>query len=136
MQIKAIPLLLCLALAPAMAEARVDKLEPPQRVLFVGPGGSKADSDGLRSAIAAAGASRGWQLVEEAPDRMTLKNVIRGKHTVVVAVVYDAQGFQIDYVSSENLNYREKRGQAYIHPKYHQWIANLAQDISAKVSAS
>ena len=130
-------LLLCLALAtaPTLAAAKVDKLEPPTRVLFVGPSGKTPSTDDLRGAITAAGALRGWQLIEEAPGRLTLRNVIRGKHTVVVAVVYDAQGFQIDYVSSENLNFRQRRGQAYIHPKYHQWVANLAQDISAKVAS-
>lgn len=128
-------LFLALALTPALATAKTDKLEPPQRVLFVGPAGKTPAPDTLRGAIAGAGAVRGWQLIEEAPGRMTLRNVIRGKHTVVVAVVYDPQGFQIEYVSSENLNYKERRGQAYIHPKYHQWIANLAQDISARVAS-
>jgi hypothetical protein len=135
MKLPILLLSLTLALAAPMAAAKTDKLEPPQRVLFVGPSGKTPAPDTLRGAIAGAGAVRGWQLIEEAPGRMTLRNVIRGKHTVVVAVVYDPQGFQIEYVSSENLNYKERRGQAYIHPKYHQWIANLAQDISARVAA-
>jgi hypothetical protein len=135
MKLPILLLSLTLALVPSMAAAKTDKLEPPQRVLFVGPAGKTPAADTLRGAIAGAGAVRGWQLIEEAPGRLTLRNVIRGKHTVVVAVVYDPQGFQIEYVSSENLNYRERRGQAYIHPKYHQWIANLAQDISARVAA-
>jgi hypothetical protein len=124
-----------LVLAPALAAAKTDKLEPPQRVLFVGPGGRTPAADTLPAAIAAAGAVRGWQVIGQAPGRLTLRNVIRGKHTVVVAVVYDPQGFQVEYVSSENLNYKERRGQAYIHPKYHQWVANLAQDISVRVAA-
>jgi hypothetical protein len=135
MKLTTLLLAFLLVLTPALATAKTDKLEPPQRVLFVGPAGKTPAPDTLRGAIADAGAVRGWQLIEEAPGRMTLRNVIRGKHTVVVAVVYDPQGFQIEYVSSENLNYRERRGQAYIHPKYHQWIANLAQDISARVAA-
>ncbi len=135
MKTQTLLLSLVLALAPAIAIAKTDELQPPQRVLFVGPSGKTPAPDTLRGAIASAGALRGWQLIEETPGRMTLRNVIRGKHTVVVAVAYDAQGFQIEYVSSENLNYRERRGQAYIHPKYHQWIANLAQDISARVAS-
>ncbi|TNJ34659.1 hypothetical protein [Arenimonas terrae] len=135
MKLPILLLSLTLALAAPLAAAKTDKLEPPQRVLFVGPAGRTPAPDTLRGAIAGAGALRGWQLIEEAPGRMVLRNVIRGKHTVVVAVVYDPQGFQIEYVSSENLNYKERRGQAYIHPKYHQWVANLAQDISARVAA-
>jgi hypothetical protein len=135
MKLSTLLLSLLLVLMPAVSLAKTDKLEPPQRVLFVGPAGKTPVPDTLRGAIAGAGAARGWQLIEEAPGRMTLRNVIRGKHTVVVAVVYDPQGFQIEYVSSENLNYKERRGQAYIHPKYHQWIANLAQDISARVAS-
>jgi hypothetical protein len=134
MKFSTLLLSLALLLSPALAAAKSDPLEPPQRVLFVGSAGHAPSPDALRGAIASAGGARGWQPVEDAPGRMTLKNVIRGKHTVVVAVVYDARGFQIEYVSSESLNYEERRGQAYIHPKYHQWIANLAQDISAKVA--
>lgn len=135
MKAPALILSLVFALTPAIALAKTDKLGPPQRVLFVGPAGRTPAPDTLRGAIAGAGAVRGWQLIEEVPGRMTFRNVIRGKHTVVVAVAFDVQGFQIEYVSSENLNYKERSGQAYIHPKYHQWIANLAQDISARVAA-
>lgn len=135
MKLPTLLLSVAMALTPALAVAKTDELEPPQRVLFVGPSGKTPAPDRLRGAIAAAGSVRGWQLIEEVPGRMTFRNVIRGKHTVVVAVVYDPRGFQIEYVSSENLNYKERRGQAYIHPKYHQWTANLAQDISASVAA-
>ena len=89
----------------------------------------------VRHAVATAGAPRGWQMVDEQPGRITLRNVVRGKHTVVVAVDYDAAGFRIDYVSSENMNYREKRGRRYIHPKYMQWTGLLAQDIGARLQA-
>jgi hypothetical protein len=135
MKFPSLLLSLALVLTPALADARTDPLEPPQRVLFAGSATTPHTPGALRGAIASAGATRGWQLIEDAPGRLTLRNVIRGKHTVVVAVVYDPRGFQIEYVSSENLNYKERRGQAYIHPKYHQWIANLAQDISAGVAA-
>lgn len=135
MRFPAMILALALALVPAMAAARSDKLEAPQRYLFVTTAGQAKTADELRGAIATAGSFRGWQVVEDAPGRLTMKNVIRGKHTVVVAVVYDTGGFQIEYVSSENLNYEERKGQAFIHPKYHQWIANLAQDINVRVAA-
>lgn len=135
MKLPVLVLSLLLAVAPSLAGARNAKLEPPQQYVFVIPAGKPATMDGLRTAIATAGSFRGWQVVEEAPGRLTMKNLIRGKHTVVVAVVYDLQGFRIEYVSSENLDYEEKRGQAYIHPKYGQWVANLALDINTRVSA-
>ena len=128
-------LALALALLPATAAARSDRLEAPQQYLFVTTAGQAKTMDELRGAIASAGCFRGWQVIDEAPGRLTMKNLVRGKHTVVVAVVFDTTGFRIEYVSSENLNYEERKGQAYIHPKYHQWVANLAQDISARVAS-
>lgn len=134
MKFSALILSLVLALAPALALARSEKLEPPQRFLFVASANHAKTLDDIRGAIATAGSFRGWQVIEDAPGRLTMKNVIRGKHTVVVDVVFDTAGFQIDYVSSENLNYEERKGQAYIHPKYFQWTANLAQDINVRVA--
>lgn len=131
-----IPMLaLLLALAAAPAQAKVDELPEPQRIAVVGPMGKTPSLEQVRHAVATAGAPRGWQMVDEQPGRITLRNVVRGKHTVVVAVDYDAAGFRIDYVSSENMNYREKRGRRYIHPKYMQWTGLLAQDIGARLQA-
>lgn len=131
-----IPMLaLLLALATAPAQAKVDELPEPQRVAVAGPMGKTPSLEQVRHAVATAGAPRGWQMVDEQPGRITLRNVVRGKHTVVVAVDYDAAGFRIDYVSSENMNYREKRGRRYIHPKYMQWTGLLAQDIGARLQA-
>ncbi len=131
-----IPMLaLLLALATAPAQAKVDELPEPQRIAVVGPMGKTPSLEQVRHAVATAGAPRGWQMVDEQPGRITLRNVVRGKHTVVVAVDYDAAGFRIDYVSSENMNYREKRGRRYIHPKYMQWTGLLAQDIGARLQA-
>lgn len=135
MKLSHLILLLVLAVAPTLAFARSDKLEPPQRILFVTPASQAKSLDDIRGAIATAGSFRGWQVIDDAPGRLTMKNVIRGKHTVVVAVVFDTTGFQIEYVSSENLNHEVRKGQAYIHPKYHQWTANLAQDINVRVAA-
>ncbi|KAA2285958.1 hypothetical protein [Arenimonas fontis] len=130
-----VPTFLVLALAATPAAARVDRLEPPQQITVVGPGGSTPRLEDVREAVITAGIPRGWHLVEDQPGRAVLRNVIRGKHTVVVAVVYDQSSFRIEYVSSENLNYREKRGKAYIHPKYFQWTNNLAQDIRLAVAS-
>jgi len=129
------PLMLALALAAAPAAAKVDELHEAQRVVVVGSRGKSTTAAQVHDAIATAGTPRGWMLVDDQPGRVTLRNVIRGKHTVVVAVDYDAEGFRIDYVSSENLNYREKNGRRYIHPKYMQWTAQLAQDIRTRLQS-
>ena len=36
----------------------------------------------------------------------------------------------IKYVSSENLDFKEKRGKRYIHENYLSWIDYLVQDIT------
>lgn len=129
------PILLAFLLAATPAAAKTVELPEPQRVAAVGPMGKAPTAEQVRHAVATAGAPRGWMMVDEQPGRITLRNVVRGKHTVVVAVDYDAGGFRIDYVSSENMNFREKRGRRYIHPKYLQWTAMLAQDIGARLQA-
>lgn len=129
------PILLAFLLAATPAAAKTVELPEPQRVAAVGPMGQAPTVEQVRHAVATAGAPRGWMMVDEQPGRITLRNVVRGKHTVVVAVAYDAAGFQVEYVSSENMNYTVRRGQARIHPKYHHWVGNLALDISTRVAA-
>lgn len=96
--------------------------------------GKALTSDKVREAIAASGVSHGWGVVAEDPGRLTLRNVIRGKYIVVVNVSYDVSGMQVDYVSSENLNYKMRGGIAYIHPKYNEWVNLLLQGVTTRLS--
>jgi hypothetical protein len=116
------------------AMARVSApVESPQHADFLSASHAPA-ADKVRQAIIDAGARRGWHVDAEQPGRLTLRNVIRNKHTVVVDVAYDSKGVSVTYVSSENLNYEMRDGVAYIHPKYNEWVQKLLKDIVAKVA--
>lgn len=129
-------LALAIALVPALTHARSAKLEPAQRVALVAPAGKTLDEAAVKAAIVAAAAGRKWQVAEDAPGQMTLRILVRGKHTVVVRVAYDAGGFVIDYVSSVNMNHKVRgNGDTYLHPNYQAWVDALAHDISLRINA-
>ncbi|MEO7478329.1 MAG: hypothetical protein ABIT64_03745 [Lysobacteraceae bacterium] len=109
-------------------------LQSPQHADFTVSGNGLPSLDKVRDAIVQAGASRGWMVTAEQPRQLTLRNVIRGKHTVVVNVSYNSRGVDVSYVSSDNLNYEMRGDVAYIHPKYNEWVEKLLVDIVAKVA--
>ena len=51
--------------------------------------------------------------------------VVREKHTLRVRVKFDTTSFDIDYVSSVNLKYKEDKGVKKIHPNANSWMLNL-----------
>ena len=51
--------------------------------------------------------------------------VVRDKHTLRVTVKYDTTSFDIDYLSSVNLKYKEVNGVKKLHPHGNGWMANL-----------
>ena len=110
-------------------------MQSPQHADFVVSGNRIPGIEKVRESIVVAASARGWQVIsEQAGQQLQLRNVIRGKHTVVVDVFYDTKGVRIDYVSSENLKYTMRDGAASIHPKYNEWVKLLLQDIVARVS--
>ena len=127
-------LALALAASPASQASRSIPLQDHQRTSFGEVSGRVLTPAKVREAIVVAASARGWAIASEISGQLTLRNNIRGKHMVVIKLIYDAAGVQVDYVSSENLNYELRHGQAYIHPKYNQWLGLLMQDVSARLS--
>lgn len=78
----------------------------------------------VRKAIIAGGATHSWKPVADQPGVVTLQ-ASSGQHQVVVDVAYDAQGYQITYKSSSNMNYEHSDSKTTIHPKYNKWIEDL-----------
>ena len=123
-----------LLIAPMSSQAKTVPLNDHIKATFVVAPGKARTMDTIREAIAAAGISHGWVAVSEQPGEMTLRNDVRGLHTVVVKVSYDTAGMQVDYVTSENLNYNLRSGVAYIHPKYNMWVDLLIQGVTSRLS--
>ena len=76
----------------------------------------------LHDAIVRACHDRGWRTVDISADTIQAMIIVRGKHRVVVNIVYN---------KSENMNYTVKKGTQYIHPNYNKWVEMLNIAIQA-----
>lgn len=83
----------------------------------------------IEEAIRYGAVTREWTVLSSDAERVQLRLNLRS-HSVDVAVRYDDHGFDIDYVSSQNLEYQIKDGQALIHPNYNVWISRLSDTIA------
>lgn len=72
---------------------------------------------------------RGWTITAEAPGQIDSTLNVRA-HSARVRISYDAQRVALNYVSSDNLAYEEKRGQRLIHKNYASWVNNVLTDLS------
>lgn len=114
---------LCL---PALAR-QVVLVDPPyQRVQSLD--GSVLGDAQVEAAIRDGARNQGWRVVASEPGLLRLRLVIR-THISVVQVRHDAQGFDIDYVSSSQLEAESKDGTLYIHGGYNKWVGELADAI-------
>lgn len=72
---------------------------------------------------------RGWTITAEAPGQIDSTLNVRA-HSARVRISYDTQRVALNYVSSDNLAYEEKRGQRMIHKNYASWVNNVLTDLS------
>ena len=92
------------------------------------PDGEALTAEAVRKAIMAGGSVHGWKAVGDKPGMLTLE-ADSGQHQVVVDVAYDAQGYQITYKSSANMNYEHSDNKTSVHPKYNKWVEDLNTEI-------
>jgi len=125
----ALALALALSLSGANALARQAPMVEPGRELLVSASASAPQTpERVRHAILEGASKYGWRVSEDKPGRIALA-YDKGSHHVVIDVEYDAEGFQIKYRESADLNYELEDGKRYIHPNYNRWIANLGAAI-------
>ena len=117
-----------LSAAAGLAVARSSNMLELGRQAIVTADAAPLSVDAVRKAIIAGGAVHGWKPVGDAPGVLTLE-ADSGSHQVVVDVAYDAQGWQINYKSSANMNYEHSDKKTSIHPKYNKWIEDLNSEI-------
>jgi len=123
--------LLLIPLAFALMGARGAPLIDPEPLSVPAGLSAKDVSKAIRAGIA----SRGWVVNKDEKGQIdaTLNN---REHQVVIAILYDAKQVKVNYVSSQNMNYSEKNGTRYIHPKYKQWTQNVIADISRELQTA
>ena len=85
----------------------------------------------VRSAILRAGATLGWQMKDEGPNKLVGTILLRD-HSAVVEIPYTSSNYSINYRSSTNL----KESSGNIHKNYNGWIQNLTRGINAQLTAS
>ncbi len=125
--------ILALALCSGTAMARQADLVDHDKILLLSDGAPLTEQM-VRARILNAANNIGWQPLKDEPGRMELMYDKAGKHQVYIEVNYDAAGFDINYLRSNNLAYEERDGQRKIHPNYNRWIKNLNKQISAPVT--
>jgi len=118
-----LPLLLMPALLLLMAFRQVPLTDPAPIPVPAG-----VDSGRVEQIVGSALTQRGWRIVKHVPGEVDAVYDPRN-FSVTIAVHYDSQKIQINYVTSSNLRYEEKNGVRYIHKNYQSWIKNLVTDI-------
>jgi len=118
-----LPLLLTPALLLLMAFRQVPLTDPAPIAVPAGVNPAKVEQ-----IIGSALTARNWRIVKHVPGEIDAVYDPRA-FSVTIAVHYDPQKIQINYVTSSNLRYEEKNGVRYIHKNYESWIRNLVTDI-------
>jgi hypothetical protein len=91
------------------------------------------DKTKVENAIKAAIPRRGWIMEKNEGQVIRARNLIRGKHTVVIDVDYSGDAIKIEYVESQNLDYQKEGDVEYIHKNYNVWTDYLRQDIAVEI---
>jgi hypothetical protein len=118
----ALPLLLAPALLMLMAFRQVPLVDPAPIPV------NGVNSAKVEQIIGSALTARNWRIVKHVPGEIDAVYDPRA-FSVTIAVHYDSQKIQINYVTSSDLRYEEKNGVRYIHKNYESWIKNLVTDI-------
>jgi len=121
-----------LAGVAGFAAARASQMIELGRQAVVTSDSKPLNVPAVRKAIIAGGAVHAWKPIGDQPGVLTLE-ADSGQHQVVVDVAYDAQGWQIAYKSSANMNYEHSDKKTTIHPKYNKWIEDLNAEIRRAV---
>jgi len=120
--------LLALVMAASVAQARQRNVPMlmPERVEMKYMNGQAPSLELIRKAILIGCQPYGWVVEQDNPGQMQISYSKQGKHRAVLNITYDATGYLLRYVSSEELYYEQLDGAApTIHPTYNMWVRNL-----------
>ncbi len=120
-----LPWLLLVPMAFLLLGARTGPLVDPAPITVPAGLSLKEVSRAIRTVIA----TRGWVVSIDEGGKIDAVLNLR-EHTAHIAIAYDTKEVRPTYVSSENLNYEEKKGVRYIHRNYLNWMNNVSTDIT------
>ena len=117
-------ILLCsLGLSPLVLAA-AELIDPPP--VAVPAGISEKE---LVKQIKKAFVGRNWSIEKEEAGSIKATLYLRS-HIARVAANYSKDEVTLTYLSSENLNFKEKKGKRFIHKNYLTWIQNVRNDLN------
>lgn len=119
-----------LAFSGAVQARQAPLVDPDPVVIPAGLSQEKAVKDIKRALI-----GRGWTITAERPGEIESTLNLR-THTAKILVTWDTQAVRIAYVSSVDLDYKERKGKRFIHPNYLGWISNIAKDMGTNMQLS
>lgn len=119
-----------LAFSGAVQARQAPLVDPDPISIPAGLSQEKAVKDIKRALI-----GRGWTITAERPGEIDSTLNLR-THTARIRVTWDAQAVRIAYVSSVDLDYKERKGKRFIHPNYLGWISNIAKDMGTNMQLS
>lgn len=83
-----------------------------------------------RQAVIRAAQANGWTTETAADGRLLATLLVRGKHTINVAITVMQGAFTVTYSGSHNMNYQKgPDGRDWIHPNYNVWVRTLSNAI-------
>lgn len=103
-------------------------VDPPYQKLETASGAVVTRTE-VEAAIRDGARAQEWEVVSSEPGKIRLHRTIR-THQMDVLVSYDDHGFDLDYVSSVDLNYEQNRKGSFIHPGYNAWVFGLTDAIA------
>jgi hypothetical protein len=116
---------------PGVAAAAADLVDW-QNVSAVTGSGKPATAEEIKRAFMVGGARRGWNCVDNGPDKMVCTVVVR-THTLVMDLGYEPGKYSLKYKDSINLDYKDEAGKKTIHRAYISWNTNLMNDVRAEL---
>ncbi len=87
----------------------------------------------INKAVAIAATTKHWTLTSATPGHATASLVVRGKHTIVVDIIYTEKTLSMKYKDSTNMHYKNQDGVDYINSKYNQWTSAFLAAINSEI---
>ncbi|CAD5106487.1 putative periplasmic lipoprotein [Zestomonas carbonaria] len=103
-------------------------LNPSEQV----PANVHADQATMQKAIVDALTSRGWTVQQVTPTDIRAAITVRNRHRAQIAINYSPLDYQIQYVNSSGLDYKDGK----IHRNYNRWVANLSNTIRQNLTTA
>lgn len=122
---------------PLTAHARqpVPIVDFPDNAVYTNSG-KTLTVEQVRDAITSAAQGRSWQ-ISRSPSGNSLQATlnVRGKHTVVVEIVYSEKTYSIAYQNSANMKFSSDPDTKVrvIHPFYNRWVSELREAIRTEL---